>query len=560
MLPPGELDSLGVVEAAARIADGHVSAVELTATYLERIAALDSQVNAFITVMADEAVAQARRIEVELEQGEAPGPLAGVPIALKDLFDTAGVRTTAGSRFFADRVPNRDAVVVEKLRGAGAVLLGKLNMHEWALGVTNDNPHYGACHNPRRARPHHRRVVRRIRGRHRGGDVRRRVRQRHRRIHPHSGLVMRRGRAQADVRPSEHPWRGTAQLESRHVGPMARRVADVAQLLQVIGGWDAADPGSASAGPDDYVGELESGVSGWRVGVIADEWLGDVDPEVQAAVRAAVEALASAGAWIEELAVPELPEAAHLNGLMTTADAAAFHRERMEQAPDDFGADVLRRLRRGAAHSAAEYADARRRQTLLRRSFESWFVEHGGALDVVILPDNTLYCAAHQWARCGDDGAAPHAPDGAVQPHGPAGVVGAVRHVVRGSAHRAADRRRAVGGATRAARGACLRGGIVARRGRHSAMMAVARLTTLGLAAVVMMAPGMGCHGGAARAVPCRQRRPRDARCSCSRRTVTGASRPRSASGWRSRRRRARSSSRSIARWRPAASIDSISS
>jgi len=171
-----------------------------------------------------------------------------------------------------------------------------------------------------------------------------------------------------------------------HVGPMARRVADVAQLLQVIGGWDAADPGSASVGRDDYVGELENGISGWRVGVIADEWLGDVDPDVRAAVRAAVDALASAGAWIEEMAVPELPEAARLNGLMTTADAAAFHRERMEQAPDDFGADVLRRLRRGAAHGAAEYADARRRQTMLRRSFESWFVEHGGSLDVVMLP------------------------------------------------------------------------------------------------------------------------------------------------------------------------------
>src|SRR5687767_5782568 len=136
---PGELNSLGVAEAARRIREGDVSPVALTAACLERIAAVDAEVNAFITVMADEAVSEARRVELELERGEDPGPLAGVPIGLKDLFDTAGVRTTAGSRFFADRVPERDAAVVEKLRRAGAVVLGKLNMHEWALGVTNDN-------------------------------------------------------------------------------------------------------------------------------------------------------------------------------------------------------------------------------------------------------------------------------------------------------------------------------------------------------------------------------------------------------------------------------------
>ena len=386
MRPPGELNSLGVVETAARIADGDVSPVELTSACLERIAAIDSQVNAFITVMADEAMARARHIELELEQDEAPGPLTGVPIALKDLFDTAGVRTTAGSRFFADRVPDRDGAVVERLRGAGAVLLGKLNMHEWALGVTNDNPHYGACHNPA--------ALDRITGGSSGGSA------------AAIAAGMCAGALGSDTGGSIRipaalcgvvglkptygrvSTRGVVPLSWSldHVGPMARRVADVAQLLQVISGWDAADPGSVSVGPDDYMGELENGISGWRVGVIADEWLGDVDPEVQAAVRAAVDALASAGAWIEEMAVPELPEAARLNGLMTTADAAAFHRERMEQAPDDFGADVLRRLRRGAAHGAAEYADARRRQMLLRRAFESWFVEHGGALDVVMLP------------------------------------------------------------------------------------------------------------------------------------------------------------------------------
>jgi aspartyl-tRNA(Asn)/glutamyl-tRNA(Gln) amidotransferase subunit A len=389
---PGELNSFGLVDAAERIADGDVSPVELTAACLERIAALDAQVNAFITVTADEAVYDARHVELERERGESVGPLAGAPIALKDLFDTAGVRTTAGSKFFADRIPDRDAAVVEKLRDAGVVLLGKLNMHEWALGVTNDNPHYGACHNPW--------ALDRITGGSSGGSAAALA----------AGMCC--GALGSDTGGSIRipaslcgivglkptygrvSTRGVVPLSWSldHVGPMARGVADAARLLRVIAGWDPGDPGSANVRVDDYEAEIEDGVSGWRIGVIADEWLGDIEPGVRSAVRGAVDALASAGAWVEELAAPDLREAARLNGLMTTADAAAFHRERLERAPDDFGADVLARLRRGAAHGAADYADARRQQTVLRRRFESWFVEHGGVLDAVVLP--TTPCTA----------------------------------------------------------------------------------------------------------------------------------------------------------------------
>jgi aspartyl-tRNA(Asn)/glutamyl-tRNA(Gln) amidotransferase subunit A len=164
----------------------------------------------------------------------------------------------------------------------------------------------------------------------------------------------------------------------------------VALLLDVIAGRDPADPASADVPTDSYLAGVDDGIAGWRIGVVADEWLGGVDAEVGAAVAAAVEALAAAGAWVDELSAPDLPDAARLNGLMTTADASAFHRERMEQAPDDFGADVLTRLRRGAAYGAADYADARHRQTILRRRFSSWFVEHGGELDAVVLPTTPI--------------------------------------------------------------------------------------------------------------------------------------------------------------------------
>ena len=387
---PDTLESLA--GAAQRVADGEVSPVELTSACLERIAGIDAQVNAFITVTADTAVDEARAAERERVRGEAAGPLAGVPIAVKDLFDTAGVRTTAGSSFFAERVPDRDAAVVQKLRAAGAVLLGKLNMHEWALGVTNDNPHYGACHNPW--------ALDRITGGSSGGSAAALA----------AGMCF--GSLGSDTGGSIRipaslcgvvglkPTHGRVSLRGvvplswslDHAGPMARRVSDVALLLDVIAGPDRADPGSADVAADDYTTRLDDGISGWRIGVIADEGLGDIESDVHALVREATQVLASAGAKIEELAAPELPDAARLNGLMTTADAATFHRERMESAPLHFGSDVLARLRRGAGYGATDYADARRQQTILRHTFSSWFVEHGGMFDAVVLP--TTPCTA----------------------------------------------------------------------------------------------------------------------------------------------------------------------
>jgi aspartyl-tRNA(Asn)/glutamyl-tRNA(Gln) amidotransferase subunit A len=387
-----ELGSLSLLGAAQRVAAGEVSPVELTAACLEQIAKLDPEVNAFITVTADEAMREARAIELAIARGESRGALAGVPVALKDLFDTAGVRTTAGSKLFNGRIPDRDAAVVERLRAAGAIVLGKLNMHEWALGVTNVNPHYGPCHNPH--------ALDRITGGSSGGSAAALA----------AGMCF--GALGSDTGGSIRipaslcgvvglkPTYGRVSLGGvvplswslDHAGPMARHVADVTLMLEIIAGHDPADPGSADVPTDDFTAGLDDGVEAWRLGVIGDEWLGDIEPDVRAAVRKAIDLLASAGARIEELAAPDLPDAARLNGLVTTADAATFHRERMESSPDDFGQDVLTRLRRGAAYGATDYADARRRQTVLRHTFSSWFTGQGGPFDAVLLP--TTPCAA----------------------------------------------------------------------------------------------------------------------------------------------------------------------
>ena len=386
MALPTELNALDLSTVTKLVASEEVSPVELTAACLERIASSDAQINAFITVTADQALSDARVIEREIARGEVRGPLVGAPIALKDLFDTAGVRTTAGSRFFADRVPERDALVVERLREAGAIVLGKLNMHEWALGVTNDNPHYGACHNPA--------ALDRITGGSSGGSAAALA----------AGMCV--GALGSDTGGSIRipaslcgivglkPTYGRVSTTGvvplswslDHVGPMARRVTDVALMLGVIAGWDPNDPASPNVPVDDYVASIDDGVDGWRVGIVAEDSLGELDAVVRAAFRSAISALESTGAVVEEFAVPDLPDAARLNGLMTPADAATFHRERIERSPEDFGQDVLTRLRRGAAYGATDYADARRRQTILRHQFSQWFKEHGGPFDVVVLP------------------------------------------------------------------------------------------------------------------------------------------------------------------------------
>jgi aspartyl-tRNA(Asn)/glutamyl-tRNA(Gln) amidotransferase subunit A len=383
---PTDLNTIDLTTVTRLVTTADTSPVELTAASLERIASTDAQVNALITVTADEALGEAREIEREVARGKIRGPLVGAPIALKDLFDTAGIRTTAGSKFFANRVPEQDAFVVQRLREAGAIVLGKLNMHEWALGVTNDNPHYGACHNPA--------ALDRITGGSSGGSA--------------AALAagMCAGALGSDTGGSIRipaslcgvvglkPTYGRVSTTGvvplswslDHVGPMARRVTDVALMLRVIAGWDPSDPASANLPVDDYVSGIDDGVDGWRIGVVADDSLGDVEPDVHAAFRSAVAALASNGASIEQFAIPDLPDAARLNGLITTADAATFHRERIDRSPDDFGQDVLTRLRRGAAYGATDYADARRRQTILRHQFSGWFKEHGGRYDVVVLP------------------------------------------------------------------------------------------------------------------------------------------------------------------------------
>ncbi|RPI22167.1 MAG: amidase, partial [Chloroflexota bacterium] len=259
-----ELTALTLHEASTLLARSEVSPVELVSAVLGQIERLDAGLNCYITLTAESALDRARQAEAEIQRGKYLGPLHGVPVALKDLFETQGVRTTAGSKFFSEYVPEEDAAVVSRLRAGGAILLGKLNMHEIALGVTNENPHFGTCRNPWN-REH-------LTGGSSGGSA------------AALSAEMCMGSLGSDTGGSIRipaslcgvvglkPTHGRASLRGviplswnlDHAGPMGRCVRDVAYLLQAIAGYDPLDPASADWPVDDYLSLLDRGVRGWK--------------------------------------------------------------------------------------------------------------------------------------------------------------------------------------------------------------------------------------------------------------------------------------------------------
>ena len=366
-----QLCYLTITEARARMAEGRLAPTELAEACRRQIERFNPVLNAFLTVLP------------QVGSSTAPqGALAGIPIAIKDLIDTAGVRTTAGSLFFADHVPERDARVVSRLKEAGADLVGKTNTHEVALGVTNINPHYGNCHNPW--------DTGRITGGSSGGSA----------AAVAAGMCL--GALGTDtggsiripaslcgvvgLKPSygRVSLRGILPLSWNldHVGPLTRSVADAALLLGVLAGYDPDDPACADRPVPDYLEDLDSGVRGWKLALAVGEFTRVSQPDVREAVRSAAAVFQGLGASVDEVDVEWLYQAALANGRMVQADAAAVHRERLETQPERFGADVRQRLEAGLALPASEYIRARRTQAELRRAAAGTFERY----DALLLP------------------------------------------------------------------------------------------------------------------------------------------------------------------------------
>ncbi|HUG56203.1 MAG TPA: amidase [Candidatus Limnocylindrales bacterium] len=380
-----DLADLTLEEAARRVAERSVSPVDLVEACLARIEALEPVLNCFITLTADAALASARAAERELASGAPRSPLHGIPIALKDLYETAGVRTTAGSPILAEHVPTGDAATVARLRESGAVLLGKTNLHEWAFGVTNDNPHFGPTANPW--------APERISGGSSGGSAAAlAARMCFGALGTDTGGSVRIPASLCGIVGLKPTFgrvsvRGVIPLSWTldHAGPMARSVRDCTLLFAAIAGHEPEDPTSADVPFADPLPGIEAGVAGMRLG-IARGPLAAADPEVADAVRAAVAVLASLGAEVVEVDLPRADELAETQRVILSTDAAAFHRDHLAERPTDIGADVLARLRGGERTTGTEYAAARRRRDLIRHELVALL----DRVDALLLPTTAI--------------------------------------------------------------------------------------------------------------------------------------------------------------------------
>ena len=363
-----DLHWASVADLARLIATKEISPVEVVRAHLDRIAALDAGLRCFITVTADAALDAARAAETELAAGRSLGPLHGVPFALKDLFDTAGVRTTGGSKILADRVPAEDAVVTRRLRAAGAILLGKLTMHEFAYGPEGLNVHYGTSRNPWDATDERipggsssgsgvavaAGLVPLTLGSDTGGSIR----------IPASlcgitGLKPTYGRvSRAGVLPLS--W------SMDHAGPMTRSALDAALVLRVLAGYDPADATTSVLPVPDYAAALTGNIKGLRVGVLRASFLDASAPEVRQAVEGAVKALESLGAVVDEVSLEHMGSVAAGAMAIVASEALAYHAEWVRTRPGDYQPDVLERLRAGAFVSGVHYVRGQQARALVR--------------------------------------------------------------------------------------------------------------------------------------------------------------------------------------------------
>jgi aspartyl-tRNA(Asn)/glutamyl-tRNA(Gln) amidotransferase subunit A len=354
-----------------------LSPVELVDEHLERAEKLNPKLNAFITVMADEARAQARQAEQEIRDGDWRGPLHGVPIGLKDIIDTAGTKTTAASGLYKDRIPSEDAEVVTRLKKAGAVILGKQNLHEFAYGGSNLISYYGETHNPWN--------LDHITGGSSGGsaaavaagisygaigtDTAGSIRE------PASpcGVV---GLKPTYGRVSAH---GVIPLATSfdHVGPIARRVSDAAVILQAIAGYDPKDKVSVDTPVDDYVAALEKKLDPLVIGVPRKFFFEDLDPEVASSTKHALDVLASFSKEVRDLEF-EVPTQRTLQG----AESYAYHAENIKRSPELYQPETLRRIKNGAT---VEPAEVERRLKLLAK-FRAEIGKVFEEVDVLVTP------------------------------------------------------------------------------------------------------------------------------------------------------------------------------
>ena len=369
------MTELTLKQASDKVRRKEISPVELTNACLDRIEQLNSKINAFITVMHDSALAQARNAEAEIVAGNWRGPLHGIPIGLKDLIDTAGVKTTCGSALFAERVPAEDAHIVQLLQSAGAVLIGKQNMQEFAYGGTSTSSYFGPVHNPW--------DLERIAGGSSGGSAAAAATGMcFGAIGTDTGGSVREPAAFCGIVGLKPTYgrvstRGVFPLSISldHVGPLCRNVTDTALLLQAIAGYDKLDATSIDRPVDSYTGSLKP-EPGPRIGVVRHPYFDDLDRDVASAMDEALRQLRDLAVDVVDIELPPTPAA------VQAPEVYALHAKHFAASPELYGRWIQERLKQAAKTDVVAYVEARQQLDHVRRRIEDVFA----GVDFLITP------------------------------------------------------------------------------------------------------------------------------------------------------------------------------
>ena len=381
-----EIPFLSATDLAELLRSRQVSPVEAAEAYLARIEQVDPSLNSYITVTAEQAMAEARQAEAEIAAGRNRGPLHGIPVAVKDQFCTDGVLTTGGSSILEDYVPDYDATVMAKLKDAGAVLLGKLNMSEFAMGDAFHHP-YGRPRNPwdlsrnpgTSSSGSGAATAAFLCATSLGEDTAGSIRGPAAfcglvGIRPTWGLVSRYGMLAST-------WSMDA------AGPISRTVTDCAATLGAIAGYDPNDPYTRNAPVPDYLDGLDAGVHGVRVGVLSDRINADgVEPDVRDSVNAAVAHMGELGAEVEEISIPLIADSAAISTTLIYVDATAVHRQGLRDHPEKYDHNNRVRLLTGALVPAQAHQKAAR----LRQMLRDQILDALSRVDILALPASSV--------------------------------------------------------------------------------------------------------------------------------------------------------------------------
>jgi aspartyl-tRNA(Asn)/glutamyl-tRNA(Gln) amidotransferase subunit A len=370
------LAGLTLSEAAARIKAGTVTSTDLVNACLKRIEIYNPKINAFITVTREAALAQARALDAEQRAGRLRGPLHGIPIALKDNIDTAGVRTTAASAVFDDRVPAEDAEVARRLAAAGAVVLGKTNLHEFALGGTSATSYYGPVRNPW--------ALERNPGGSSGGSAAAVATDLcYAALGTDTGGSIRTPSSYCSVVGLKPTYglvsiRGIVPLvlSLDHCGPIARSVMDAALMLNALAGYDRLDIASVEHAPEDYVAALKQPVNGFRIGIARAPFFDMVDADVARVTEDALRVVAKLTKSMSDTMLPPTRD------IQVGAETFAYHEELFGRMSGRYMIPTRRSLQNGATAKAGEYIRGHWRLEMLRRTIDDAF----RGIDLVVLP------------------------------------------------------------------------------------------------------------------------------------------------------------------------------